>query len=716
MNCAILGTGALNIDGCRIGEDQQNPGGRWPANVILSHPKECRSGYCISSCPVKQLDIDSLEAGIHAAGNKKKASTTKKGNTFHFEAFDHNPDYYNDSGGASRFFKCLKEDEFMNIPQELLDYLLTMISTPDMKALYNDDISTWKVGEEKDNSYPGLVAYGQPTEEQAADLKRVLMPGAHLLLIAPESEPTGHTGTCRVEDAGFEIRDAILWIREAGHFHYVPKASRSEREAGCQTVSVSGAEAVGRKEGSDGLDSPRAGAIKNFHPCLHPDTLVMTIRGYRPIGEIKIGDQVFSADGGFHIVKDVSRHLYTSSHLYDIGVHGTNYSAPSSDNHPYLIWRPERKRNSIVGGCASWIEAKDIKKGDYTMTPLCNSFSTDVIYPDDIELWFMFGLYLADGVLQQAGHGSNRYPSYSLGLDKPQLIKRVQKYFENTGVNVGVYPKSRSKAVQLIAFNPKIGQMFDLYGGQHADTKTLAPDLLVANVSIKKAILDGYLAGDGCQVKGRLYKQAKTVSPDLASLMALLGDSIGYRTNLFRYDPLMGKGIGDRKFKTTLPTYHLYFYSQNQKRVDRKNSRPTYIEYQGQTYLLRYVKEIKSVSYTGVVVNLTVEGSPTFQTVVGMSHNTVKPIKLMECLLDGIPVDNGPVMDPFMGSGSTGIACLHTGHDFIGTDREKDYVGIATSRIRHWDSEQGYINREVVSDFKSETEEKEPVDLWDMED
>jgi len=750
-NCVKYSTGALNIDGCRVGTSetikpggagmllshvrdgkpgegsdyQQNPGGRWPSNVILVHPETCQPGYCVSRCPVKQLEVDSLEAGVHAAGNKKKAQTTKKGNTFHFAAFDHNPDYYNDSGGATRFFKCLKEDTIMNIPQDLLDYLITMISTPDMQALYNDDISTWKVGQEKDNSWPGLVAYGQPSDEQAADLKRVLMPGAHLLLVAPESEPTGHTGTCRVEDAGFEIRDAILWIREAGHFHYVPKAARSEREAGCAKRDAGDTYVdpkpmdPDREEDSAGGNNPRnrgANPIRNFHPCLHPDTLVMTIKGYRPIKEIKIGDMVFSADGKFHRVKDVSSHPYTSSHLYDISVHGTNYTAPSSDNHPYLIWRPERRRKSITGGHVFWVEAKDIQKGDYTMTPLCKESSkVSLKYAKDIKFWFLFGLYLADGVLQKAGHGKNCYPSYSLGTDKPNIIGRVVHYFESKGVKVGIYPK-KSKAVQVMAFDAEAGELFKKHGGSLAQNKSLSKDILNAPSSVKKAILEGYLAGDGCQVKGRLYKQAKTVSPDLACLMTLLGESIGYRTNLFRYEPVKNKGIGKRKFKTTRPTYHLYFYNQNQKRADRRDSRPTYIEYQGKTYLLRYIKEVKTVNYAGDVVNLTVAGNPTFQTCVGMSHNTVKPIKLMECLLDGIPVESGPILDPFMGSGSTGIACLRTGHDFIGVDREKDYVGIATSRIRHWDSEQGYINREVESDFKSEAKEAEPVDLWDLGD
>lgn len=65
-------------------------------------------------------------------------------------------------------------------------------------------------------------------------------------------------------------------------------------------------------------------------------------------------------------------------------------------------------------------------------------------------------------------------------------------------------------------------------------------------------------------------------------------------------------------------------------------------------------------------------------------HPTVKPLKLMEylCLLTKTPT-GGVVLDPFMGSGTTGIACVNTGRDFIGIEKEKDYFEIARRRIEH---------------------------------
>ena len=70
-------------------------------------------------------------------------------------------------------------------------------------------------------------------------------------------------------------------------------------------------------------------------------------------------------------------------------------------------------------------------------------------------------------------------------------------------------------------------------------------------------------------------------------------------------------------------------------------------------------------------------------------HPTVKPISLMRYLvrLTKTPT-GGVVLDPFMGSGTTGCACALEGRDFIGIEREPDYMEIARRRIEHWAQQQ----------------------------
>lgn len=63
------------------------------------------------------------------------------------------------------------------------------------------------------------------------------------------------------------------------------------------------------------------------------------------------------------------------------------------------------------------------------------------------------------------------------------------------------------------------------------------------------------------------------------------------------------------------------------------------------------------------------------------NHPTVKPTTLMQYLVRLVTPPNGIVLDPFMGSGSTGKACAYEGFDFIGIDQSAEYVAIAQARI-----------------------------------
>jgi len=62
-------------------------------------------------------------------------------------------------------------------------------------------------------------------------------------------------------------------------------------------------------------------------------------------------------------------------------------------------------------------------------------------------------------------------------------------------------------------------------------------------------------------------------------------------------------------------------------------------------------------------------------------HPTVKPTTLMQYLVRLVTPPNGVVLDPFMGSGSTGKACAYEGFDFVGIDQSGEYVAIAQARI-----------------------------------
>lgn len=61
-------------------------------------------------------------------------------------------------------------------------------------------------------------------------------------------------------------------------------------------------------------------------------------------------------------------------------------------------------------------------------------------------------------------------------------------------------------------------------------------------------------------------------------------------------------------------------------------------------------------------------------------HPTQKPVPIIEWCLTHAP-DAMTVCDPFMGSGTTGVACVNRGLEFVGIERKEKYFDIACERI-----------------------------------
>jgi len=62
-------------------------------------------------------------------------------------------------------------------------------------------------------------------------------------------------------------------------------------------------------------------------------------------------------------------------------------------------------------------------------------------------------------------------------------------------------------------------------------------------------------------------------------------------------------------------------------------------------------------------------------------HPTQKPIAVMRAAIEWAAKDATTILDPFMGSGTTGVACVRTGRKFIGIEIEERYCAIAKRRI-----------------------------------
>jgi DNA modification methylase len=65
-----------------------------------------------------------------------------------------------------------------------------------------------------------------------------------------------------------------------------------------------------------------------------------------------------------------------------------------------------------------------------------------------------------------------------------------------------------------------------------------------------------------------------------------------------------------------------------------------------------------------------------------MTHPTQKPVALMEYIVSHITSPGETVLDPFAGSGTTGVACVQTGRSFVGIELDRGYFDIAVRRIK----------------------------------
>jgi site-specific DNA-methyltransferase (adenine-specific) len=140
-----------------------------------------------------------------------------------------------------------------------------------------------------------------------------------------------------------------------------------------------------------------------------------------------------------------------------------------------------------------------------------------------------------------------------------------------------------------------------------------------------------------------------------------------------------------------------FFYCPKAQKKDRNEGMPENVE----TFIQRPRREDGSVIYKEThpeewnevmkskprkektSLGASEEKLQTQTTATKNIHPTVKPTELMKYLVRLVTPKDGVVLDPFMGSGSTGKAAVLEGMNFVGIEREEEYYQIAQQRIEH---------------------------------
>lgn len=90
--------------------------------------------------------------------------------------------------------------------------------------------------------------------------------------------------------------------------------------------------------------------------------------------------------------------------------------------------------------------------------------------------------------------------------------------------------------------------------------------------------------------------------------------------------------------------------------------------------------KIIDFTYAGNVIGNTKKPNYKIKKVMFTSQ---KPVQFIELLLKLYSEENQTILDPMMGTGTTGVACIHTGREFIGIEKDSEYFETAKRRIEN---------------------------------
>jgi len=148
----------------------------------------------------------------------------------------------------------------------------------------------------------------------------------------------------------------------------------------------------------------------------------------------------------------------------------------------------------------------------------------------------------------------------------------------------------------------------------------------------------------------------------------IIGDDTPFDPDPFLDFPVVVL-FGANNFANSLPDSRGWIFWHKRPGMARNDFGDGEIIWTNQDHVIRYIRHM----WNGVLRDSEV-GAEHY-------HPTQKPVALIEWLLQEYTAPDDLILDPFMGSGTTGVACIQTGRRFIGIERDAKYFEIACRRI-----------------------------------
>jgi hypothetical protein len=379
--------------------------------------------------------------------------------------------------------------------------------------------------------------------------------------------------------------------------------------------------------------------------CFLPGTPITMADGtHKPIEQIEVGDETVTHRGKVEPVTYIMERPYEGV-VYDIRSYGQASRFLLTPEHPVWVHRDvqtsysarkkgENRPTQCVCGkryasprslsahlreavrrgwdgdhrsdtdeTAGWIEAEDVRIGDWVLTPRVHDQE-----PGDRGFARLLGYYLAEGNLCW---DRSRFADRPVGVEwnfhheESEYIQEVVDLVGERGYTACCYTKHSCTTVRVNS--PALAQEFLATGGQHSWAKRLAPEVLGWSEGILHDLVIAYFNGDGCYREHRV--EAGTVSKALAEQMYLLAAKAGIPMTppIKQHSPSAQK-IGARPKYVMQAALAPEAQEQSQIRVAPEG-------------VWRRVTDVRTIHYSGPVHNFDVEGDDSYVAADVAVHN-----------------------------------------------------------------------------------------------
>ena len=445
-----------------------------------------------------------------------------------------------------------------------------------------------------------------------------------------------------------------------------------------------------------------------WHKCLSPDTLVLTKNDNNKIKLLSMADinkrkEKLYIHNGITFIPITNIIKVQHNIWYEIQLANGNNIKCSGDHKFYVneieFLAKDLKENQILDHKIIKYDFKEDKSG----------------ITDDVA-WFC-GYYLANGCYAFNDIG-NRI-DIAMNKKKEKILEKIKKlvslypgYYilddkkSENGINIKIYSSTLKNFVQQFIY------------GNNAYSKHFSDEVFNSSERIIKNILQGYLDGDGCyDVKNNRYRlnftgKNKALANDLIALCNILHYNIHLRKSTAKFNNKnFTSYTGQIKFTNVVPNKGVNPY-MIKKIIVHKNLKDFYditvdsedhkfILFDGTethncncmpTYHNKYLTDTEYCLYFRNGSNQlhpnSYEDAQTFwfapinQVDKNKYKNpTIKPLHMIEKLVRNSSNEGDLVFDPFLGSGTTGVACKNLNRNFIGTEISEEYFKIAQDRL-----------------------------------